>query len=131
MRQSEKAEELVANPEVARKLDHMARDLKSEEAAEAPVLKRPRPRGQPRGGRAKFTRLTLNRLPESGFGPTMSKYLGVSRMTLYDWTRLEENPLPCETVEREHCKHRKQVYLFRKKDIIKWMIATRRYVPRR
>lgn len=110
----------LRNPAVSKRLDAMTDNLEPE--PEKITYKPQRPHGRPRGGRARFHRVILDRLPEEALGSSMAKSLKISRATLYAWTKQKKNPLPCL-----HSGKGWGSCIFRKKDIIAWMIATRRY----
>ena len=118
----------VLSPAVSKMLDAASDEIKPEFSMYNGVIKKTdksehqRAKGRPKGGRARIGITLIKALPETGYCPEIAEALRVERQTVIQWTQRKANPLPC------HCEDGKR--LFRKKDVIKFLIATRRYKPK-
>jgi hypothetical protein len=82
---------------------------------------RRRPAGRAIGGRAKFKREDLERLPESINKSELHKYLGLGGSSVVVWTTV--GGLPFRVGERARME---PVHLIDKEDLIQWLIRTGR-----
>lgn len=82
-----------------------------------------RKHGRPKGGRVIFNRANIDAIPDVGYPSDVARALGIKRISVQQWADLKKNPLP-------HIK-RKEHYMLRKDVLVKWLIKTKRYNPRR
>lgn len=83
-----------------------------------------RKHGRPRCGRAIFQQVRIDALPESGRQSDVAHALGIRLASVQQWCLLKVNSLPY-TLDDSGRK------MLSKEDVVEWLIATRRYKPKR
>lgn len=107
-----------------KKLDAMAAAVRPEppstsDRAGARARRKP---GRPGGGRARIAQALIDALPDECSAQDVIVGLRITNHAFYYWCRNKYNPLPHVIVPGEA----KMKYKLRKKDILAWLIKTRR-----